>query len=80
MKLHISLAGIGSRSNWLARLGAVVGALDGYPKTRDGGWFPAVIPAVSMEYKYVGTNILIVPSYKNRLYGAISVQVKLRVF
>lgn len=63
-----------------ARLGVVIGALDGYPKARNGGWFPAAIPAVSMEYKMVGTNILIIPGYKDRLYGAISVQVKVRVF
>lgn len=63
-----------------ARLGVVVGALDGYPKMKDGGWFPAAIPAVSMEYKMVGTNILIIPGYKDRLYGAISVQVKLKVY
>ena len=63
-----------------ARLGMVVGVLDGYPKMKDGGWFPAVIPAVSMEYKMVGTNILIIPGYKDRLYGAISVQVKLKVY
>ena len=62
------------------RLGAAVGALDGYPKMKDGGWFTAAIPAVSAEYKNIGTNILIIPGYKNRLYGAISVQLKLRVF
>jgi hypothetical protein len=62
------------------RLGAVVGAIDGYPHMLDGGWFLAVIPAASFEYKNIGANLLFVPSYKDRLYGAISLQLKLRVF
>jgi len=62
------------------RLGAVVGGFSGYPKMRDGGWFPAIIPTLSYEYERVGVNVAIVPSYKDRLYGAISVQLKLKVF
>jgi hypothetical protein len=62
------------------RLGAVLGAFDGYPKMRNGGWFPAAIPTASFEYQQVGVNVAIVPSYKDRLYGAISVQLKLKVF
>ncbi len=62
------------------RLGGVVGAFDGYPKMLNGGWFPAVIPVISYEYKSVGANIAIVPTYQNRLYGAISVQLKVKLF
>lgn len=62
------------------RVGAVVGGFNGYPKMRDGGWFPALIPTVSYEYERVGLNIAIVPSYKDRLYGALSFQLKLKVF
>ena len=62
------------------RFGAVVGAIDGYPHMLDGGWFIAVIPAASFEYKNVGANLMFVPSYKDRLYGAISLQLKFRVF
>jgi hypothetical protein len=62
------------------RLGAVVGGFDGYPKMRDGGWFPAAIPTASFEYDRVGVNVAIVPKYKDRLYGAISIQLKLKVF
>jgi hypothetical protein len=62
------------------RLGAVVGGFDGYPKMRDGGWFLAAIPTASFEYQSVGVNVAIVPTYKDRLYGAISVQLKLKVF
>lgn len=62
------------------RLGAVVGAFNGYPKMRDGGWFPAAIPTASFEYKSVGVNLAFVPKYKDRLYGALSIQLKLKVF
>ena len=62
------------------RLGAVVGGFNGYPKMRDGGWFPAVIPTASFEYRSVGVNVAFVPKYKDRLYGALSIQLKLKVF
>ena len=62
------------------RLGAVVGGFNGYPKMRDGGWFPALIPTASFEYKRVGVNVAFVPKYKDRLYGALSIQLKLKVF
>lgn len=62
------------------RIGAVLGAFDGYPKMRDGGWFPAVIPTLSYEYERVGINVAIIPSYKDRLYGGISLQLKLKAF
>lgn len=62
------------------RLGAVVGGFNGYPKMRDGGWFPAIIPVASYEYKRVGLNFAIIPSYKDRLYGAFTFQLKLKVW
>lgn len=62
------------------RLGAVVGGFNGYPKMRDGGWFLAAIPVVSFDYKSVGLNVAIIPTYKDRLYGAISIQPKVKVF
>gem|GEM_PF-177800 len=62
------------------RLGVVAGGFNGYPKMRDGGWFLAAIPVASVEYKSFGLNIAIVPTYKDRLYGAISLQPKIKVF
>ncbi len=62
------------------RLGAVVGGFSGYPRMRNGGWFVAAIPVASFEYRRFGVNLMIVPSYKDRLYGAVSVQLKLKVF
>jgi hypothetical protein len=62
------------------RLGAALGGFDGYPKMRNGGWFLAAIPVASFDYKRVGVNVSFVPSYKDRLYGALSFQLKLKVF
>jgi len=62
------------------KLGATLGALDGYPYYKDGDWFFAVIPAATYEGKRLGLNVLLVPSYKDRLHGAISFQLKFRVW
>ena len=59
------------------RIGAAFAAFNGYPHMRDGGWFPAAVPTATLEYGRVGVNIGVVPSYKDRLYGGISVQLKL---
>lgn len=61
------------------RFGAVIGAFDGYPKMREGGWFLAAIPVASIEGERLGLNVAIVPTYKDRLYGAVSFQLKLRL-
>lgn len=63
-----------------ARLGAVIGIINGYPKMQDGGWFIVGIPTVSAEYKKIGANLMIIPGYKDRLHGAFSLQLKFRVF
>lgn len=60
------------------RLGAVVAAFNGYPYMRDGGWFPALIPVATIEYKRFGVNFGLVPTYKDRLYGGLSVQLKFK--
>ncbi|MBJ7308814.1 hypothetical protein ACFOLJ_25725 [Rugamonas sp. CCM 8940] len=62
------------------RVGVVAGAFSGYPKMHDGGWFPAVVPMLSFEYQRVGVNVALVPSYKDRLYGALSVQCKVKAW
>jgi hypothetical protein len=61
------------------RLGAVAGAFSGYPHMRGGGWFPALIPVATIEYERVGVNIGVIPTYKDRLYGGISVQLKFKL-
>jgi hypothetical protein len=61
------------------RLGAVAGAFSGYPHMREGGWFPALIPVATIEYKRVGVNFGLVPTFRDRLHGGLSVQLKFRV-
>lgn len=61
-----------------ARLGIVAGGFDGYPRMKNGGWFLAAIPVASIESGNVGLNFSLIPSYKDRLYGALSFQLKYR--
>jgi hypothetical protein len=60
--------------------GIAVGAFNGYPNYRNGAWFPAALPMIAIEGERVGANIFFVPTIKNRLDGAVSVQFKLRVW
>ncbi len=62
------------------RIGVFAGALDGYPKMKDGNWFLAAIPLISAEYGRVGANFTIIPTYQDRLYGGIALQLKLRLY
>lgn len=61
------------------KLGVVAGAFNGYPKAFNGGWFPAVIPVASWEGERFGLNLALVPPLKDRLYGALSFQFKVRL-
>jgi hypothetical protein len=61
------------------RVGAAIAAFNGYPHMRDGGWFPALVPTLTYEHERVGVNVGIIPSYKDRLYGGISVQLKVKL-
>ena len=61
------------------KLGVVGGAFNGYPKAFDGGWFPAVIPVATWEGPHIGMNVALVPPLKDRLYGAVSFQLKFRL-
>ena len=60
--------------------GIIVGAFDGYPRYRNGGWFLAGMPVLAIEGKRVGINLSIIPTIKDRVNGAIAVQIKLRVW
>ncbi|HKB60562.1 MAG TPA: hypothetical protein VKC56_11015 [Gallionellaceae bacterium] len=62
------------------RLGAVFGSVNGYPGTRHGGWFPAVLPTASVEYGRIGLNVFYIPSYQNSINGSITFQLKFRLF
>ena len=61
------------------KLGVVGGVFNGYPKAFNSGWFPAVLPVVSWEGNRFGLNVALVPPLKDRLYGAVSFQLKARL-
>ena len=58
--------------------GLVLGLIDGYPSTNDGGWFPVALPVVSAQYGIVGANLAFLPHPKNG--AALALQLKLRVW
>jgi hypothetical protein len=62
------------------KLGGVAGAFNGYPYFKNGAWFPAVLPMASTSYKWVGANVTIIPNYKNRLHGALVLQLLFKVW
>ena len=61
------------------RWGVVGGAFNGYPNAFGGGWFPAVMPVASWEGERLGLNVALVPPLRDRLYGAVSFQLKVRL-
>lgn len=62
------------------QVGVMGGLINGYPNAFNGGWFPALAPVATWERDMVGLNVIFVPPIQNRLYGAISFQLKLRVY
>ena len=61
------------------KAGAAVGAFDGYPNMRNGGWFPALVPTVAIEGQRVGLNISYTPKLGDKLNSALSFQVKFNI-
>jgi hypothetical protein len=61
------------------KLGAVIGGFSGYPAANNGGWFPAVLPALAWEGERVGANVFVIPTVGDRVHGAISLQLKFKV-
>ena len=61
-------------------VGAAIGAFDGYPNYRNGGWFVAPLPVASIEGRYLGANLILIPTIANRLDGALGIQLRLRVW
>lgn len=58
------------------KAGAAIGAFDGYPLMREGGWFAAVVPAMAIEGRRFGMNIFVIPKIGDKVNGALSFQVK----
>jgi hypothetical protein len=64
----------------LVSAGIAIAAIDGYPTYNNGGWFLSLLPLLSIEGRRIGVNLSIIPTIKDRIDGAIAVQVKLRVW
>ncbi len=60
--------------------GVIAGAFDGYPRYKEGKWFPAAMPVMSVEKGRLGANFSVLPDIPNRMSGAVAVQVKLKVW
>jgi len=60
------------------RGGASVGAVNGYPAVKDGGWFPTLVPTLALEWQRIGLNLVYIPSIGKRVDGAIALQLKVR--
>ena len=61
------------------KAGAAVGAFDGYPNMRGGGWFPAVVPTIAIEGRRIGLNISYIPKIGDKVNSALSFQVKFNI-
>lgn len=62
------------------KMGVVAGGFNGYSSNNNGGWFPAVLPAFTIEGDWVGLNLLVIPTIGDRVSGSLSFQVKFKVF
>ncbi len=58
--------------------GLVFSLIDGYSDVRDGKTFPIVVPAVSVEYRALGANLVFVPHREHS--SALALQLRLRVW
>jgi hypothetical protein len=61
------------------KAGAAVGAFDGYPKMRDGGWFPALIPTMAIEGRRLGLNVSLIPKIGDKVNSALTFQLKFNI-
>ena len=62
------------------KIGVVAGGFNGYQSTNNGGWFPAVLPALTLEEGRFGANLFLIPTVGDRVHGAISLQLKVKLY
>ncbi len=60
--------------------GLVGAVLDGYPRVQNGDRFAALLPMVSVQAKCLGVNVILVPTIKDHLHGAVALQLKIRIW
>ena len=61
------------------RCGAI-GAFEGYESANNGGWYVVPVPLLAVEGRHLGANFTIVPTIKDKVNGAVVLQIKLRVW
>ena len=62
------------------KLGVVGGGFNGYQSSNNGGWFPAVLPALTVEEGRFGVNLFVIPTVGDRIHGAVSLQIKIKLY
>jgi hypothetical protein len=62
------------------KIGMVAGGFNGYSSNNNGGWFPAVLPAFTVEGGRVGFNVILIPTIGDRVSGSLSLQLKFKAF
>jgi hypothetical protein len=62
------------------KVGIVAGVLNGYPAMNQGHYTPTLLPAISIEYKWIGANLYFIPPINNTTYSVLSAQLKFRIF
>ena len=62
------------------KVGVVAGGFNGYQSTNNGGWFPALLPALTIEEGRFGANIFFIPTVGDKVHGAISLQLKVKIY
>lgn len=61
------------------KAGVAVGAFNGYPQMRDGGWFPAAVPTMALEGERLGFNVSFIPNIGDRVKSALVFHVKFKL-
>ena len=62
------------------RLGGLFGVINGYQKANNGDWIPIILPVASYEYKHIGINLTLIPTYQDVIYGSLTLQLKVKLF
>ncbi len=62
------------------KIGMVGGLLEGYPLMRNGGWFAAAMPWVSIRGERFGVNLTYFPNFPHGVHAAFVAQFILRIW
>jgi hypothetical protein len=66
-------------AGWRMQAGASLGVVNGYPKVEHSRYFGTLVPALALEGRRFGANLVYIPSVGKKVDGAFALQLKLRV-